>query len=51
MQLRDNETEKQRVTPCVLFGLLCIFLGGICLTGYFLTPGGSAPNPSDPASY
>ena len=25
MQLRDIETEKQRVTPCVLFGLLCIF--------------------------
>ena len=51
MQLRDVETEKQRVTPYVLFGLLCIFLGGICLTGYFLTPGSSAPNPSDPASY
>lgn len=35
----DNEQMKQRVTPCALFGLVCFFLGGICLTGYFLTPG------------
>ena len=51
MQSHDNERKKQRVTPCVLFGLLCIFLGGISLLGYFLTPDDSAPNPNDPASY
>lgn len=38
MQSHDNERTKQRVTPCVLFGLLCFFLGGISLIGYFLTP-------------
>lgn len=50
MQSHDNERKKQRITQCVLFGLLCIFLGGISLIGYFLTPDDSAPNPNDPVS-
>ena len=50
MQPHDVDVDKQRVTPCILLGLLCIFLGGICLTGYFLTPDDSAPNPNDPVS-
>ena len=52
MQSHDNERKKQRVTPCVLFGLLCIFLGGLSLIGYFLTPDYSAPTtPDDPGSF
>ena len=34
----ENEEMKQRATPCFLFGLVCFSLGGISLTGYFVTP-------------
>ncbi|KAL9967630.1 hypothetical protein ACROYT_G025902 [Oculina patagonica] len=36
--MQPPANRMKPTTKCFVFGLLCFTLGGICLTGYFLTP-------------